>query len=73
MLSTYYQASASIKSYTNTQGLEWAAWAPPPPQGGGRTSTWSGGFCVVLPVGAKNPDASFTLMRYLTNAQLLEA
>ncbi len=75
VLSTYYQASASIKTYMKTQGLEWAAWAPPPPQGMDHTSTWSGGFCVVLPSGAKNPDASFELMRYLTDAkaQLLEA
>jgi len=50
--------------------LSWTAWAPPPPQGVAQTSTWSGGFCDVLPAGAKNPDQSFALMNYLTDVTM---
>ncbi|HEV7216290.1 MAG TPA: extracellular solute-binding protein [Chloroflexota bacterium] len=74
-ISTYFQASASVHTYLDTAGLEWGVWQPPPPQGMTHTSTWSGGFCVVLPAGAKDPDPSFDLMRYLSDAtcQLLLA
>ena len=47
--------------------LDWAVWAPPPPPGVGKTSTWSGGFAVVLPTAAKQTDMAFTLMRYLSD------
>ncbi|MGI8914418.1 MAG: extracellular solute-binding protein [Chloroflexota bacterium] len=74
-ISTYFQASASVHTYLDTPGLDWGVWPPPPPQGMDHTSTWSGGFCVVLPAGAKDPDPSFELMRYLSDAtcQLLLA
>ncbi len=74
-ISTYFQASASVHTYLETAGLDWGVWQPPPPQGMAHTSTWSGGFCVVLPAGAKDPDPSFELMRYLSDAtcQLLLA
>jgi multiple sugar transport system substrate-binding protein len=67
-ISTYFQASASVHTYLDTSGLDWGVWPPPPPQGMAHTSTWSGGFCVVLPAGAKDPDPSFDLMRYLSDA-----
>ncbi|HEX2186090.1 MAG TPA: extracellular solute-binding protein, partial [Chloroflexota bacterium] len=65
--------SATINSTSQLIGmfaerdLQWIVWAPPPAQGVGRTHTWSGGFANVLPTGVKNPEASFTLARYLSD------
>lgn len=71
-LQSSYINSTSFLITVNGAGssLSWTNWAPPPPQGMTKTSTWSGGFCDVLPSGAKNPDQSFALMNYLTDATM---
>jgi multiple sugar transport system substrate-binding protein len=67
--------SATINSTSQLLGmfaekdLDWIVWAPPPGPGVNRTHTWSGGFANVLPTGVKNPDASFTLARYLSDEE----
>jgi ABC-type glycerol-3-phosphate transport system substrate-binding protein len=67
--------SATINSTSQLIGmfaekdLDWIVWAPPPASGVGRTHTWSGGFANVLPTGVKNPEASFTLAKYLSDEE----
>lgn len=67
-----YITSTSFLITVNGVGssLAWTNWAPPPPPGVAKTSTWSGGFCDVLPSGAKNPDQAFLLMTYLTDTTM---
>jgi len=73
VVSTYFGASNFTPVLTlegivpAEPGLDWTVWAPPPPQGASHTSSWSGGFCNVMPSGAKDPDDSFALMRYVTD------
>jgi ABC-type glycerol-3-phosphate transport system substrate-binding protein len=67
--------SAIINSTTQLIGmfaakdLDWIVWPNPPATGVGRSHTWSGGFANVLPVGVRNPDASFALARYLSDEE----
>jgi multiple sugar transport system substrate-binding protein len=67
--------SATINSTSQLIGmfaekdLDWIVWAPPPAQGVNRTHTWSGGFANVLPTGVKNPEASFTLAKFLSDEE----
>lgn len=67
--------SATINSTSQLLGifaekdLDWVVWAPPPGPGVNRTHTWSGGFANVLPTGVKNPEASFTLAKYLSDEE----
>ncbi|MGI8912347.1 MAG: extracellular solute-binding protein [Chloroflexota bacterium] len=69
LLSCFIQSTSYLKPVTAAgAGLSWTPWAPPPPQGIDHTSTFSGGFSAVMPAGAKNPDASFELLRYLSDA-----
>ncbi|HEY8742519.1 MAG TPA: hypothetical protein VIU62_05445 [Chloroflexota bacterium] len=73
VVSTYFGAS-NFTPVLAMQGLapakpslEWMVWPAPPPPGVDHTSSWSGGFCKVLPSGATHPDESFTLMQYLSD------
>lgn len=67
--SSYINANTLIAALDKAgPSLDWTVWAPPPPQGVAHTATWSGGFCTVLPAGARNPDQSFALMGYLSDA-----
>jgi multiple sugar transport system substrate-binding protein len=71
VLSSYINSTSFLITVNGAgSSLSWTNWAPPPPQGLTKTSTWSGGFCDVLPSGAKNPDQSFALMTYLTDATM---
>jgi len=79
VLSTYFGAS-NFTPVLAMQGLapakpslEWAVWPAPPPQGIAHTSSWSGGFCKVLPSGATHPDESFTLMQFLSGTNYQSA
>lgn len=55
--------AATIKA--NNPGLNYGVAEIPTP-GGDRTVTWSGGYSLVIPKGAKNPDGAWELMRYFT-------
>jgi multiple sugar transport system substrate-binding protein len=69
-VSTYLQANGWLPRLLRGEPeMNWTLWPPPPPQGVGRTHTWSGGFAVVLPPGVKNADAAFELMRFLSDAE----
>jgi multiple sugar transport system substrate-binding protein len=69
--SSYINSTSFLITVANAgPSLNWTPWAPPPPQGVDRTSTWSGGFAVVLPTGAKSPDLAFELMQYLSDADM---
>jgi multiple sugar transport system substrate-binding protein len=71
VLSGYINSTSFLVTVANAgPGLNWTPWAPPPPKGVQHTSTWSGGFADVLPTGAKNPDQSFALLNYLTDATM---
>lgn len=39
---------------------------PYDPEGGDRNPTWVGGWTVAIPTGAKNPDAAWAFLRYIT-------
>jgi multiple sugar transport system substrate-binding protein len=69
LLSCIIQSTSYLKPvFAAGPGLSWVAWPPPPPQGVDHTSTFSGGFSAVLPTGAKNPDPSFALLQYMSDA-----
>jgi multiple sugar transport system substrate-binding protein len=74
VLSTYFGASnftpvLAMQGLAPTKpSLDWTVWPAPPPTGVANTSSWSGGFCKVLPSGATHPDESFALMQYLSDA-----
>jgi len=69
LLSCVIQSTSYLKTVAAAgPALSWTPWAPPPPQGVDRTSTFSGGFSAILPTGARNPDTSFELLRYLSDA-----
>jgi multiple sugar transport system substrate-binding protein len=54
-----------IKKYT--PNLEYGVTYIPAPNG--LKSSWSGGWSLVIPQGAKNPDAAFQFIRFITGAQ----
>jgi len=69
LLSCFIQSTSYLKPVVAAgPALNWAVWPPPPPQGVDHTSTFSGGFSAVMPAGAKNPDASFALLQYVSDA-----
>ncbi|MGH2371661.1 MAG: hypothetical protein ACRDI2_26110, partial [Chloroflexota bacterium] len=68
-LSAIINSTSQLIGMFAVTDLNWIVWAPPPAQGVNRTHTWSGGFANVLPTGVKNPDASFTLAKYLSDEE----
>ena len=69
LLSCFIQSTSYLKPVVAAgPNLNWTVWPPPPPQGVDHTSTFSGGFSAIMPTGAKNPDASFALLRYVSDA-----
>lgn len=53
---------AAIKQYVPK--LQYGVTYIPVPKAGDKPSTWSGGFSVVMPQGAKNADGAWEFMRY---------
>lgn len=49
-------------------GLDFGV-APPPAPEGRDPITWSGGFAMVIPAGAKNPDASWRFIQFMTSEE----
>jgi multiple sugar transport system substrate-binding protein len=68
-LSATINSTSQLLGMFAVQDLDWIVWPPPPAPGVGRTHTWSGGFANVVPTGAKNPEASFTLAKYLSDEE----
>jgi multiple sugar transport system substrate-binding protein len=68
-LSATINSTSQLVTVAAAKDLDWTPWAPPPGPGVSQPHTWSGGFANVLPVGVKNPDASFLLARYLSDEE----
>ncbi|MBI3972510.1 MAG: extracellular solute-binding protein [Chloroflexi bacterium] len=68
-VSTAINSTSQLLGVFAVKDLDWIVWAPPPGPGVNRTHTWSGGFANVLPTGLKNPEASFTLAKYLSDEE----
>lgn len=68
-LSAVINSTSQLIGMFAEKDLDWIVWAPPPAQGVGKTHTWSGGFANVVPVGVKNPEASFELARWLSDEE----
>jgi multiple sugar transport system substrate-binding protein len=66
-LSATVNSTSQLIGMFAVQDLDWIVWPPPPAPGVNRTHTWSGGFANVLPTGVKNPEASFTLAKFLSD------
>lgn len=66
-VSAFINSTSFLITAMSAKDLDWVPWAPPPAAGVARTHTWSGGFANVLPTGVKNPEAAFTLARYLSD------
>ena len=54
---------AAIQKYVPS--LDYGITYQPVPKAGNKPSTWSGGFSLVIPQGAKNPEGAWELMRYM--------
>lgn len=61
--------AATIKA--NNPSLNYGV-APIPTPDGNRQTTWSGGFSLVIPRGAKNPDAAWELVQYFAGDKAQE-
>ena len=68
-LSAVINSTSQLSGVFAAKDLDWIVWPIPPAPGVGRSHTWSGGFANVLPVGIKNPDASFALAQYLSDEE----
>lgn len=54
---------ATAKEYVPS--LQYGYTYLPVPKAGDKPTTWSGGFSVVMPTGAKNPDGAWEFMKYI--------
>ncbi len=68
-LSAVINSTSQLIGMFAEKDLDWIVWPNPPAAGVSRSHTWSGGYANTLPSGVKNPDASFTLARFLADEE----
>lgn len=69
VVSTAINSTSQLIGVFATKDLDWTVWPVPPAQGVSRSHTWSGGYANVLPMGVKNPEASFELAKFLSDEE----